>query len=291
MAKTATRLFLTSISSTHLCSRRRLRGSAWLLSVVVCLPLGAQQTPLQMVTAMVHNEQKARQNRDFFRYTSEERSSRTGGHLWKEKVVETPDGLLRRLIAEDGKPLSGDRAAVEDRRIAALVADPEAFRASNADRRSDEARIARLLDTLPKAFVLSANGTQGDCMRIAYRPNPDYTPSNYDERIVHALAGTVLIHVPDMRLCGIDGHLVDRVNFGYGLLGHIEKDGHFSLTRRPVTASDWKSTHITVHLDGKVLLLKSISRDEEAVHTDQKTVSADLPLAQAAALTQPTERP
>ena len=246
-----------------------------------------QLTPLQVVTAMVRNEKQARQHRTFFRYTSVERSERTGGHLWKENVVETPDGLLRRLVEEDGKPLTPDRTAEEDRHIAALVADPDALRDADADRRADEARLEKILDILPKVFLFNADGMQDDCVRIAFRPNPAFTPSSYDERIVHGLAGTILVRMPAERLCGIEGHLIDRVSFGFGILGHIEKDSRFRVTRTPVTATDWKSTRIEVHLDGKILLLKSISRDQDAHHSGAEPLPSHLSLAQAAALTWP----
>jgi hypothetical protein len=246
-----------------------------------------QLTPLQVVTAMVRNEKQARQHRTFFRYTSVERSERTGGHLWKENVVETPDGLLRRLVEEDGKPLTPDRTAEEDRHIAALVADPEALRDADADRRADEARLEKILDILPKVFLFTADGMQDDCVRVAFRPNPAFTPSSYDERIVHGLAGTILVRMPAERLCGIEGHLIDRVSFGFGILGHIEKDSRFRVSRTPVTATDWKSTRVEVHLDGKILLLKSISRDQDAHHSGAEPLPPHLSLAQAAALTWP----
>jgi hypothetical protein len=246
-----------------------------------------EQTPLQVVTAMVQNEKQARQHRTFFRYTSVERSARTGGHLWTENVVETPDGLLRRLIAEDGQPLSSDRAAAEDRRIAALVADPAALRAEDADRRADEARMGKILDIVPKVFLFTADGMQGDCLRIAFRPNPAFTPSSYDERVVHGLAGTILVRMPAERLCGIEWHLIDRVSFGFGLLGHIEKDSRFRVIRAPVTETDWKNSKIEVHVDGRILLLKSISRDEDAHHSGAEVLPPHISLAQAAALTRP----
>ena len=249
--------------------------------------MAQQQTPLQLVTAMVQNEKQARQHRIFLRYTSVERSSRTGGHLWTENVAETPDGLLRRLIAEDGKPLSAERAAAEDRRIAALVADPSALRSANADRRADEARIVKLLNILPQAFLFTADGMQGNCARIAYRPNPAYTPSTYDERVVHNLGGTILVSMPGKRLCGIDGHLLDRVSFGFGLLGHVDQDSHFSVVRAPVTAKDWTSAKIVVHVGGKIFLLKSISRDDDATHSGVQPLPPNLTLAEAAALTKP----
>jgi hypothetical protein len=243
------------------------------------------QTPLQVVTAMVQNEKHAREHRTFFRYISVERSSRTDGHQWKENVAETPDGLLRRLVAEDGKPLAPDRAAAEDRRLAALIADPSSLRAADADRRADEARIVNLLDILPRAFLFATDGATGDCTRIAFRPNPAFAPATYDQRIVHGLAGVILIRMPSERLCGIEGHLIERVTFGFGLLGRIEKDSHFSVTREPVTTTDWKSTHIDVHLDGRILLLKSISREEDATHSSHQPLPPHLSLEQAAALT------
>jgi hypothetical protein len=247
-----------------------------------------QLTPLQVVTAMVRNEKQARQHRTFFRYTSVERSERTGGHLWKENVVETPYGLLRRLVAEDGKPLTPNRTAEEDRHIAALVADPDALRDADADRHADEARLEKILDILPKVFLFNADGMQDDCVRIAFRPNPAFTPSSYDERIVHGLAGTILVRMPADRLCGIEGQLIDRVSFGWGILGHLEKDSRFRVTRTPVTATDWKSTRIEVHVDGKILLFKSISRDQDARHSSAEPLPPHLSLAQAAALTWPS---
>jgi hypothetical protein len=248
---------------------------------------GTDRATVNVVTAMVQAEKRARHDRTYFRYTSEERSSRTGGHLWREYVVETPEGLLRRLVAVDGQPLSESRAAAEDRRIAALVGHPDTLRALNADRHSDEERVGRILDILPKAFIWTTDGMQGDCARISYRPNPDFTPSSYEERIVHGMAGTLLIRMPTTRLCAIDGHVVDRITFGYGLLGHIEKDSHFSVTRVPVTLTDWKNSVIDVHLDGKILLLKSISRDEKARHMNAQALPPNLTLAQAAALIKP----
>jgi hypothetical protein len=262
--------------------------AALLLLLAGGLPATAQQqTPLQLVTAMVQNEKQARQHRTFFRYTSVERSSRTDGHLWTENVAETPDGLLRRLVAVDGKLLSAERAAAEDRRIATLVADPSALRSANADRRADEARVARLLASLPQALLFTADGTQGDCARIAFRPNTAFTPSTYDERILHNLAGTILVSMPGERLCGIEGHLLDRVTFGFGLLGHIDQDSHFRVVRTAVTPADWKNSRIEVHIDGKILLLKSISRDDDATRTSAQPLPPNLSLAQAAALTRP----
>jgi hypothetical protein len=57
--------------------------------------------------------------------------------------------------------------------------------------------------------------------------------------------------------------------------------------RTAVTPADWKSSRIEVHVDGKILLLKSISRDDDATHSHAQPLPPSLSLAQAAAFTRP----
>src|SRR3978361_2297133 len=82
-----------------------------------CAQLGAQIVPKDLVEKMIANENLAEQHRDHYFYLSKERSERTGGHLWTERVVETTAGKVRMLIAEDGQPLTPDRAAAEHARL------------------------------------------------------------------------------------------------------------------------------------------------------------------------------
>ena len=70
---------------------------------------------MQEVIAMAANEVLAAQHKDHYIYLSKERSERTGGHLWTEKVVETDAGKVRFLLAEDGAPLAEFPAAGWDK--------------------------------------------------------------------------------------------------------------------------------------------------------------------------------
>src|SRR5260370_5464957 len=76
--------------------------------------VGSAKDLVQRVLAVEGEEIK---HKGRYVYLSQERSERTGGHLWTERVVETSVGKLRRLIAEDGQPLTGDRAAAEHARL------------------------------------------------------------------------------------------------------------------------------------------------------------------------------
>jgi hypothetical protein len=102
------------------------------------------------------------------------------------------------------------------------------------------------------------------------------------------MSGVLLIHTTDMRLCGFDAHLGHKVEFGFGLLGAVSETSHFSMTREEVAPGQWKTTKIRVHVDGSILLLKSVSRDEDSSHSRFKQVAHDLTLAEAVAIVRST---
>jgi hypothetical protein len=265
------------------CVRWSLLGIAGL--PLLALPARAEQD--HAVVQMAANEKAARAQEHHFSYFSEERSTRTGGHLWKEKVVETDDGVLRRLLTVDGRPLTPAQAQAEEQRIEGIVAHPAAFRKLNAGHTDDELKATQLLEILPRAFLISAAGEEKGCTRFSFRPNPAFQPSTYEERIIHVLEGTVSIKEPEDRLCKLEARITQPVEFGFGLLGKVNSGGHFELERAQVDPQNWKSVHISVHVDARILLLKSITRDQETTRTDIHIVPQHLPLVEAAKMTRP----
>jgi hypothetical protein len=257
--------------------------SQWARVAVALALFAATARPQDsLIEKVAANEVAARQGRPHYFYVSEERSARTGGHLWKENVVETTDGPLRRLIVIDNKPLTADEAAAEQRRIDNLVSHPDEFRRQNQAHKDDEDRAAQLLKMLSNAFVLTPDGEANGCLRFTFQPKPGFRPSSYQERVAHEMAGTVSLKIPEDRLCTLDAKIVHPVEFGYGMLGHIDQGGHFSLARKQVDAKNWKSDRISVHVSGRILMLKSLAQDQEAVRSGIRTVPQNLTLAEAA---------
>lgn len=250
------------------------------------LPAQARQPPsaIQIVNEMVQAETAAWKGRQHFEYRKEERSNNTKGHLWTELVVETSDGPMQRLISEDGRPLSMSQERAEDKRIDYLANHPREFRRENRRRKEDESRMPELLKEVPQIFLFQYVGTEGDYTRIAFEPNPSFQEKSYQDRVVHAMSGVLLIHMTDMRLCELDVHLNHRVDFGFGLLGEISDKTHFSLARAEVSPGLWKTTKVRVHFDGTILLLKNISRDVDSSQYDFKVIAHNLTVAQAAAM-------
>jgi hypothetical protein len=239
---------------------------------------------IDTVNRMVKAETAAWNSRQHLLYRNQERSNRTNGRLWEEVVVDTPDGSLQRLISEDGQPLSASRQKEEDRRIGYLASHPGEFRRARQRRQRDEAQMPDLLRDLPNLFVFTIVSSEGAYTRIAFQPNPSFHERSYQDRVVHAMSGMLLIHTTDMRLCELDTRLEHNVEFGYGILGQLSDKTHFFLAREEVSPGQWTTTKIRVHLDGNILLLKSISRDLEASRYGFKVVPHDLTVAEAAAI-------
>lgn len=238
----------------------------------------------QLITTMLANENAAAQHKDHYMYLSFERSDRTGGHLWMEKVVETNLGKIRMLLAEDGQPLSPLRASQERGRLAVIVADPSDFARKAQSARDDEAHAMQMLSLAGRAFLFSDARPEGPYLRVDFRPNPGYETQSIEERVLHAMSGTILIDPQAMRLHHIEGRLPEDVNIGFGLLATIHAGSSFATTRDRLGEPDWKTTEVDTAINGRIIFFKSIAKNEHAAHSNFVRVSNDLTIAQAVAL-------
>jgi hypothetical protein len=238
----------------------------------------------QLVSTMMTNEQTAAQHKFFYCYMSKERSDRTGGHLWTEKVVETNVGKVRMLLAEDGQPLSPEREAEERGRLAAIVSDPAAFTKKSQTIRDDEAHARQMLGLATRAFLFDDPQPDGSFVRIAYHPNPDFEPQSMEERVLHGMSGSIVIDPQAMRLHYLDGRLPTDVTIGFGILATIRAGSSFSTTRDHLSEPDWKTTQVDTAINGRIIFFKSIAKNEHAEHYNFVRISNDLTVPQAVAM-------
>jgi hypothetical protein len=238
----------------------------------------------EIVTQMLANENLAILHKDRYQYLSNERSERTGGHLWTEKVVETDAGKVHFLLSEDGQPLNPERIAEERGRLALIVADPAAFQKRELALRNDEAHARQILALLPRAFLFSDPRPEDGYLRIDFRPDPAYETQSMEERVLHGMSGTMLIEPLSLRLHRIEGRLPQDVSIGFGLLATIRAGSSFSTTRNPLGEPDWKTTTLDTDIVGKAIFFKAIAKKEHAVRTAFTRVPPELTVAQAVEL-------
>jgi hypothetical protein len=284
---------------SKVCARSSRRTIARLHAIVwvglgVCAALSSSQTRAadvpaltsakDIVAKMVANEDVAVRHKDHYAYASKERSERTGGHLWSEKVVETDAGKVRMLVAEDGHPLTPERIAIERGRLAAIAANPGAFQKKEQGLRNDETHAKDMLSLLPKAFLFGDVREENGYLHIDFTPNPNYVTQSMEEHVLHGMSGSLLIDPQSMRLHHIEGRLAQDVSLGFGLLATIRSGSSFATTRDRLGEPDWKTTTLDTDIDGKAIFFKVIAKKEHAEHSDFVRIANDMTVPQAVAL-------
>lgn len=280
-------------------------GNGAKASTNVAANSGAAPNPAQLSVAdsaflvreVVYNELHDHDTHGYWRYWIERH---TGKETKLEEAVETPDGPVARLELSDGRPISAQARDEEDHRLQHLLGSPSEQAQHRKEYKDDEHRIGRILALLPEAFLYEPAEFEGrsermpecPCYHTRFRPNPDYPAHSIESRIFHAMAGDLWVSVDHKRLVRLDGKLRENVDFGYGILGRLYKDGWFRLERTHVNAAgggasgngDWKTERLEVHMIGRAMLFKTIGRETSEVRGGFVPVPAGLSLQQAATL-------
>ena len=258
-----------------------LRGALLLLATTATL---RAQSPSDDINKLIANETGASAHRGYYSYMSEEKSDRTNGHVWVEKVAETPGAKVRMLLQEDGHPLSPDRIAQERGRLAAEANDPAGFLRQEAAHNDDEQHARQMLLLLPKAFLFDPPIQEGDTLKIQFHPNPSYQPQGLEERVLHGMSGAVLIDAKAFRMRGLDARMPQDISLGFGLLATIKAGSNFSTRREPLEGTDWKTQTLHTDINGKAMFLKSIARQQESKRWDYKQIPNGTTVPQAVAI-------
>ena len=151
-------------------------------------------------------------------------------------------------------------------------------------------RVNRILKALPDAFLYEYDGTETgrpgvgkpdeQLLRLKFRPNPSYDPPTHVEQVLVGMQGVVLVDAQKQHIARIDGTLFKEVGFGWGILGHLDRGGHFQVDQTDVSDDNWTIARMDLAFTGKVLLFKSINIKSTEIYSDFHPVPADLTFAQ-----------
>lgn len=234
--------------------------------------------PEELIRDTVYNELHDHERHGYWQYVIRKHTSNEVDSL---KQVETTDGPVQRLMAVDGEPLTAQRRRDEELRLKALLSDSGKQRKVREQYAEDEKRIGRIMQLLPVAFLYEYAGVEGENYCLSFRPNPAFHPPTIEARVFHAMQGKIYVSIRWKRLARLDGHLVDNIDFGYGLLGRLYKGGWFNLERVQVSQTDWKTKVLEVHVAGRAVLFKTIAKDTREERSGFREVPRDITMSEA----------
>jgi hypothetical protein len=255
-------------------------------------------TPEQLVRAAVKNEVAAADN-SAIKHMFRSRKQTPKGSQTK-LYVETSDAMAGMLIAVNDQPLTAQEEQGETNHLFWLEGSPEQLRKKQAREKEDSDHSLRIVKALPDAFRYEYDGIENgtaqvgregaQLVRLKFTPNPGYSPPSHVEQVLEGLQGYLLIDPVSLRLARIDGTLFREVTFGWGIVGHLDKGGHFRVQQADLGDGSWDITDMDLDIKGKILFFKSISMVSEEVFSDFHRVPDSTNFAQGVKLLQTEEQ-
>lgn len=255
-------------------------------ALMVALPLWTQSEPYQSnprqyVRATIYNELHAHGNGQHYMWKSTEQKPKA---TTTKLMVETKEGVISRMIALNGHPLSAEERAQDDGRVSRLLNDPSALRKKQQEQKEDEEHAQRLLSAIPDAFLFTLvgveDGKDGKMVHYTFLPDPNFNAPNREARVFEGMRGDLFISPDAKRICKIDANLFKPVEFGWGILGKLDKGGRFLIEQKDVGGNRWETTHSVLRFNGKALMVKAIKIEEDETLFDFQKVDRDLTVAQ-----------
>jgi hypothetical protein len=245
-------------------------------------------SPIELVRAAVANEIAA-SNDNSIKHMFRSRKQTAQGSQTR-LYVETQSAMAGMTIAYNDQPLTPEQVQGEENHLAGLVGDPEQLNHKHSQEQQTAERTLRIVKALPDAFLYDYDaeeqgtadlGKDGDLLvRLRFRPNPAYEAPSRVEQVLEGMQGLVLIDPASRRIARIDGTLFKEVGFGWGILGHLDKGGHFLVEQRDVGDGSWEVSRMSLSFAGKILFFKSIAIKSEEVFSDFRRVPADTTFSQ-----------
>jgi hypothetical protein len=175
-----------------------------------------------------------------------------------KEILETKDGEVARLITIDDKPLSTADEANEEARLNALLVDPGKQRRRKQSEDDDAGRALIVLRALPSAFLYQyagpGEGPTGNVEKFTFRPNPKFEPLDLETEVLPAMAGEIWIDPVRLRVARLEAHVQKDVDFGWGILGRLNKGGWIVIEQADVGGGQWRTVRFQMQMSGRVVI-------------------------------------
>ncbi len=172
-------------------------------------------------------------------------------------IVETKDGAVARLAAINDKPLSPEDESKEQARLDGLLSDPGKQRHRKQSEEEDRARALKVLRALPRAFLYTFEGPASasgvTVETFSFRPNPEFTPPDLETMALTEMTGKLSIDTAHGRVTQLEGTLRNDVDFGWGILGRLDKGGTVEIAQADVGGGQWRVVRFKMVMTGRLL--------------------------------------
>lgn len=250
-------------------------------------PSGETLDVAKLLQEVVENQKEIDERVSDYAFTEKriEREINDKGEVKKEKVTVYEiyplpgGGAFYKLISEDGVPLSAERAAKQDKKIAEDVAKYEVEREKKEQKKKEEAEknkgqvvkkkedgddvsVAVFLRACEFVSARRERLRDREAVVFDFRPRPGFKPKTTAESIVTKLVGVVWIDPVDKTVIRLEAKLAQSYKIAGGLFASIRPGSAFAFEQTRMTDGVWLPRLVQVNFAAKFLLFKSIEANE-----------------------------
>lgn len=193
-----------------------------------------------------------------------------------KEIIETKDGAVALLVALFDKPLTQEEEQAEQARLDALLSDPSRQRHRQLGEEGDIGIVLKLLRMLPDAYLYeyagAASGPAGPVQKFTFRPNPNFTPPDFETKALTALTGEIQIDAAQERVTRLEGHLQQDTDYAWGILGKLDKGGWIVIEQADVGGHQWRINRFQMKMDLRILF-----KEKNFDTTEEMTQYAPVP--------------
>lgn len=237
----------------------------WPLLISICFARFAAaqsrtQTGPELIRQSVANELAS----DFVTQNCSYQFHRQVSGKWETRLmVNSRDLLVGKLIRIDNAPIPPDREEREDRRLRDVLANSAEQAEQRKQQRRFEDRLRALVRAIPQAFEFTETQTEigpekHKWVHFAFRPAADFKPPGTDLEILRGLEGTMVVDATKSQILEFNAHLFRDVDFGWGMLVHLKKDGNLFFQRDPAEGNSSNIRELSLNVNGRILLFRKL---------------------------------
>ena len=247
----------------------------------------AQQVDVQEIIARSAKETNADWGSEpEYDYTDQVKE---GGHTKTFDELMVLGSRYERLVAVDGKPLTGQQKADQQRKLDQAIAQRRAEtpeqrsqRIANWDR--SRKRDHLLVEQLTKAFDFKLEGTPTVDGREVYElsatPRPGYQPPNNHAKVLTGMVGTLWIDQKTFQWVKVEAKVIHPVSIE-GFLARVDPGTQFELKQAPVETGVWLPTFFSMRARAKVFFVFSRNSQERDTFSNYRKASTEnIPVSQ-----------
>ena len=232
----------------------------------------------KLVKEACYNAIRQREVKSLWSYRVERHED---NHIILEQVIETVDIPVTHLLAVDGHAPTPAQLKEEEERHRSLLKNSDGQSAFKKEHDDDSKKLEEMLRIIPEAFVFQDQGKQRGLEKLAFHPNPEFKPKTYQQRVLHVLVGTAFIDLQDKQIARISATLAQRVEFGLGFLGRVDRGGTVNIVRTRLPEGVWQVSMENIDLSGRIAIFKSLNGRKDERRSAFKLVAPGTTVVQA----------